>query len=332
MSRIRLGTLLVPLFSTVAACGGGGGSSTPIAPSPATTTLTISGTVTNIITDAKVSSAQIQVGSTSTSTGADGTYTLTVPRTGQQSFMASAAGYHTRESSLSLTGSATVNLQLIPQGDGFNLTLFDHLFRNKGTTGTERWTTQPTFEIWTQEFSCLELDTDYGDSACARYQAKGPAPAIFETKVRDSIAKMGQLTGNVLSGAPITMKTHPVGTSFPSSDWGTTAGTISFSYTTGLYGRNAASASGFVNNKLHIDYGANVYTDATIHLHELAHAVGFHHPDGPNNMPQPGIMGPWPYQWTSADELLVRILYLRPFGSLTPDKDPANTVINCQAC
>ena len=246
--------------------------------------------------------------------------------------MASAPGYHTRESLLSLTGAATVNLQLIPQGDGFTLTLFDHLFRDKGSTGTKRWTTQPTFEIWTQEFTCLELDTVYGDSACVKYQATGPAPAIFETKVRDSIAKIGQLTGNALSGAPITMKTHPVGTSFLSNDWGTSVGTISFSYTTGLYGRNAASASGLVNNKLHIDYGADVYTDATIHFHELAHAVGFHHPDGSNNMPQPGIMGPHPYQWTSADELLGRILYLRPFGTLTPDKDPANTVINCQGC
>ena len=326
-------TVLLLALILATACGGGSSPTAPTATStgqqtstPTATTLTLTGTVTNIITGATISGGVIEVGSETATIGADGTYSLTVTASSTQSFSASASGYYTRQSLVSMTGVSTVNLQLIPQGDGFNLALFDHLFRKKGQMGTQRWTSQPTFEIWTQEFTCLEIGPE--DGVCVRYQAKGPAPTIFETNVRNSIAKMGQLTGSALSGSPITTKTHSVGTTLTHNDWGTTVGTISFAYVTGLYSENNAGASGDPNNKIHIDYGANVYTDTTIHLHEVAHAVGFRHPDGSNNMPQPGIMGPWPYQWTSADERLGRILYLRPTGSLTPDIDPTGTIIN----
>lgn len=327
-------TVLLLSLILATACGGGGSS--PTAPTatptgqqtstPTATTLTLTGTVTNIITGATISGGVIEVGGETATSGADGAYSLTITASSTQSFSASASGYYTRQSSVSMTGTSVVNLQLIPNGDGFNLALFDHLFREKGQKGTQRWTSQPTFEIWTQEFTCLE--TNSNGEACIKYQAKGTAPTIFETNVRNSIAKMGQLTGSALSGSPITTKTHSVGTTLTHNDWGTTVGTISFAYVTGLYGENNAGASGDPNNKIHIDYGANVYTDQTIHLHEVAHAVGFRHPDGSNNMPQPGIMGPWPYQWTSADERLGRILYLRPTGSLTPDIDPTGTIIN----
>ena len=54
--------------------------------------------------------------------------------------------------------------------------------------------------------------------------------------------------------------------------------------------------------------------------HEIAHTLGYHHPDGQYNVPKPSVMrcnGP-----TADDELHGRVLYLRPPGSRTPDKDP----------
>ena len=257
-SRAIPRTVLMLALILATACGGGSSPTAPTATStgqqtstPTATTLTLTGTVTNIITGATISGGVIEVGRETATIGADGTYSLTVTASSTQSFSASASGYYTRQSLVSMTGVSTVNLQLIPQGDGFNLALFDHLFRKKGQMGTQRWTSQPTFEIWTQEFTCLEIGPE--DGVCVRYQAKGPAPTIFETNVRNSIAKMGQLTGSALSGSPITTKTHSVGTTLTHNDWGTTVGTISFAYVTGLYSENNAGASGDPNNKIHID-------------------------------------------------------------------------------
>ena len=172
-SRAIPRTVLMLALILATACGGGSSPTAPTATStgqqtstPTATTLTLTGTVTNIITGATISGGVIEVGGETATSGADGTYSLTVTASSTQSFSASASGYYTRQSLVSMTGVSTVNLQLIPQGDGFNLALFDHLFRKKGQMGAQRWTSQPTFEIWTQEFTCLE--TTSNGEACMK--------------------------------------------------------------------------------------------------------------------------------------------------------------------
>ncbi len=316
------------------ACGGGsGGGSSPTAPS-ATTTSTFTGTVTNIVTGAVVSDATITIGTVSATSTTDGTYSLTVTAAGTPSFSAAASGFFTRVSVVSMSGSKTINPEIIPQGDGFNLAVYNQRFRDNNNRGTARWTSQPTYVIFSQEFDCIELTTD--GNACMKMQAKeANAPAFFETNVRASIAKAAQLTGNVIGGAPITTKTHPVGTILYGGDWGMTVGTISFIHLTGLYSRFSAGAWGDPNDKVNLSYSGDkspsergTSHDFGIHLHEVGHALGYGHPDGAGNMLEPGIMGPFPYQFTSVDELHGRILYKRPNGSLTPDRDPAGTTIN----
>jgi hypothetical protein len=76
----------------------------------------------------------------------------------------------------------------------------------------------------------------------------------------------------------------------------------------------------------HIIYGSRIGLDQSIHEHEVGHSIGFGHPAGSPSLPT--FMHDHPYAITSADELHGRILYKRPNGSLTPDRDPSGVTIN----
>ena len=137
-----LGIVAALLVSGVAGCGGGD-SSSPTAPTsvgtttPATTSgssVTFSGTVTNIVTGVRVGGATVTIGSVSATSSADGSYSLAVTAAGQPAFSVAAPGYYTRNSQVSMVGSTTINPEIIPQGDGFDLVFFDWLFRENGTT------------------------------------------------------------------------------------------------------------------------------------------------------------------------------------------------------
>ena len=266
--------LVAVLVSVLMACGGSS-STTPVAPTttatttttPVTTSVTFSGTVKNIVTGTSVSGATVTVGTVSTTTGTDGTYSLEVSESGRPSFSVAASGYHTRESAVTMTGATTINPEIIPQGDGFDLNFFDYLFRDNGTQGTARRTSTPTYEIWTRQFTCLELSTD-GYNACVRMQVlEAEVPAEFETLARDSIAKIGRLTGDAITNAPITTKSHtPPGTILERNDWGTAPGVVSIEYqTTGLWvdANNNGGDACYCSNDLyetgpgHIVYGRN---------------------------------------------------------------------------
>jgi hypothetical protein len=327
---------LVLLVSGVAGCGGGDSSSpTAPTPTPAPTSVTFSGTVTNIVTGVPVGGATVTIGSASATGSADGTYNLAVTASGQASVSVSASGYYTRESAVSMTGATTINPGIIPQGDGFELMFFDWAFRENGTQGTARRIATPTYEIWTRQFTCLELSTD-GYSACVRMQAlEAEVPPVFETLVRTSISKLGQLTGGVVTNAVITTKSHAPGTILRRNDWGTAPGVVSIEYqTTGLWvdANNNGGDACFCSNDLHesgpghIVYGTKAGLSQSIHDHEVAHSVGFNHP-GTRASTKPSIMGNAP-AISSADELHGRILYRRPNGSLTPDRDPSGVTIN----
>ena len=61
--------------------------------------------------------------------------------------------------------------------------------------------------------------------------------------------------------------------------------------------------------------------------HEFAHALGFDHGEnGYAGVPLPSVMGRIVDYPTTADILHGRILYRRPAGSRSPDRDPEATM------
>ena len=67
--------------------------------------------------------------------------------------------------------------------------------------------------------------------------------------------------------------------------------------------------------------------DAAVYSHELAHAMGFSHPAGYENVPLLSIMRT-AERVTRQDELHGSILYRRPPGSRTADRDPDDFIVN----
>ena len=337
VKNLALGSVLLAV-----ACGGGGGGSSPTAPSATTTTttpsVTFTGTVTNIMTGVVVAGATITIGTVSATSATDGTYSLAVMAAGTPSFSASAQGYYTRESAVSMSGSTTINSEIIPQGDGFNLEFFDWVFRENGTEGTRRPTVMPNYQIWTRQMQCTKL-TDDGYYACERMEVIADSiPAIYEQHIRSGIAQFGRLTGGAFANPTITTKTHPVDLVISRNDWLTANGTVSLSYfPAGLWsdansdGNNAYMSMGLSSTQPgHILHGWRAAEDLGIVTHELAHSLGYGHPSGREKWPD-SIMGDYQdggYGISAADELHGRILYKRPNGSLTPDRDPAGTTIN----
>jgi hypothetical protein len=307
--------------------------------------VTFSGTVTNIVTGTPVGGATVTIGSpterfnepiwqgyfvTSATSGADGAYTLAATAAGQASFSVSAPGYYTRQSAVSMTGATTINPEIIPQGDGFDLAFFDHSFRD-GSKGTTRWLTQPSFEIWTQIFQCI--------GNCSTYEATATTvPAYFEARAREAIALVSDLTGGTVIGPVVTTKTHAVGTRVNLNPTG--PGSITFIYankfanageggrTSGFPGSaGVAFTGGFLSfNQAH----GSASLDNSIYIHEMAHSVGFipGHTANLSLVPGPSIMGPDPVVVTAKDRLHAKILYKRPVGNMTPDRDPPGVTIN----
>ena len=86
MSRFRHFVGVAAVGALSISCGGDS-SPTPVSPTtpPATsptTSTTFSGTVTNIVTGTSVSGATVTIGTTSATTGTDGTYSLEVTASG----------------------------------------------------------------------------------------------------------------------------------------------------------------------------------------------------------------------------------------------------------
>jgi hypothetical protein len=223
-----------------------------------------------------------------------------------------------------MTGVTTINPEIIPQGDGFDLMFFDWAFRNNGTRGTERPYVISTYEIWTRQTECLEI-VEADD-----------IPTHYEQNIRNGLAQFSRLTGGAVANPTITTKTHPVGTIIRKADsWLTANGTVSLQYHPADLWSNAMGdgwSAWFVWNggeeqrsrPGHIAAGWRAAADLGVVTHELAHSLGFSHPTGTPTQSTIMIEN----SISAADELHGRILYKRPVGSLTPDRDPSGVTIN----
>ena len=180
------------------------------------------------------------------------------------------------------------------------------------------------------------IDDEY--KSCGRAEViANDIPAHYEENIRNGLTQFGRMTGGVFTNPRVTTKTHPVGTDIPPNDWLTANGVVSLSYMPrGLWSDanndgNDAFYSGErrADKPAHIQCGWRAAADLVIVTHELAHSLGFSHPSGTPT--QESIMGDYQgggYGISAADELHGRILYKRPNGSLTPDRDPSGVTIN----
>lgn len=333
------------MLASLFGCGDSGGptttatpSPTPIAapnvPPPATGFIA---RVTNAVTGAPVAGARIEiegVGNLTTDTAGNVTIDLTQsPSTPSgRKITVDAGGFLARQSRVSSTPTSSfVDVSLFPSGDPFDLNFFDHVFRDTGERGTRPWKTEPLFEIWTTVFDCVEM-TEEG--VCDELEATDEAaPTAFIRNARMVVEDHSRrYTGGAILGNRITERRHEAGVRIVHEDQSergkVTIAMVMFPHRTS-WARTWFFTESQAKSRAHIQMNRHHRDNIGIYSHELAHALGFRHPLGRENVPLPSIMrqghGDEP---TRHDVLHGRLAYMRPAGSMTPDTDPASFILN----
>lgn len=323
------------LFALVVATGwflGACNSRSPQQPTEVPT-VTVSGRILDAIDAQPIAGARVAVRDSSVSSAAsvDGSFVLSVPDSTTTRIEITAPGYWRRTTRIDPAGANRVEIDLLPDGKGFSLPFFNYVFRGTcqgqpSTGGTARWLTQPTFEVWLSEFACENLV----GLVCTDTRSTGrPVPAAFLSAVTTVLAEdISQLTGGFVSGTPVRYREFGTGTriNYPRDALSDGVITIAYIEDSGLsLGANNPQgvlgiSSGFVQV-----HGLAEITGLT--SHEIAHALGYYHPCGGEQVPLPSIMQR-AGRPTDADRLHGRILYRRPPGSLSPDSDSDTVTIN----
>jgi hypothetical protein len=282
------------------------------------------GVVTDILSGSSVGGITVSIPDQgSDETSGNGSFKLSVSRAGIFPLTASGGIYFKRETSVSVNSFAEIELTLIPDGMGFDMSFFDHIFRGNGADPTTRWTDEPTFEIWTRKFRCEEGGAD---EACQRLVATDDlAPAVFINNAESVLANdVRALTGGFVRGNKVRRRDHDPGTVVAAGQMYSPEVVV---IALVQNGRTTKSWAGWQTTGSEAIYSGRVQINTRhqdllcIMSHEIAHTLGYHHPDGQYNVPRPSVMrcdGP-----TADDRLHGRVLYLRPPGSRTPDKDPS---------
>jgi len=281
------------------------------------------GMVTDIISGAPLAGIEVSIPDEDTDTSSgSGEFSVTVEQAGVFPLHAGGGSYLRREAYVSVSSFAEVDLKLIPDGMGFDLDFFDHVFRWNGQNPTNRWTDEPTFEIWTRKFRCEEG----GESeACQRLVATDDlASTAFISNAENVINNdLRPLTGGFVRGRDVRRKGHDPGTVVTAGQMLTpniiVIVLVQNSRTTKSWaGWQTTGSDAIYSGRVQIN--TRHENSRCIMSHEIAHTLGYHHPDGQYSVPKPSVMrcdGP-----TADDRLHGRILYMRPSGSRTPDKDP----------
>ncbi len=320
-----------------AGCTTGSGS----APSGVTPSASIAGRVTDAISGVPVAGARLLLRDTGeqASVAADGSFTLPASASAGSRVEIDAPGYWTRATRVDTAASAAAAIDVLPDGEGFSLPFFDYVFRQAcqepATLGTTRWVTQPTFEIWTQTFSCAAEwpGQTYG---CLSIQAtETPAPVAFTQAVTTVLDEdVTQYTGSVLSGVPVVQRTFAAGTIVTYPDDVFAGGRVAIVYVDrddrGSIGAARLGSSTSITSG-YIQILGTGWSDLTgLVSHEVAHTLGYWHPCGTSAVPLPSTMRDFTRP-SAADRLHGRILYHRPSGSDSPDTDPDTYVVNAVA-
>ena len=312
-------------------------------------TRNISGRITDIVTGAAAANLTVEIeGVGATTTNADGQYGFDTNATGILPMTLSGARYIRRDTYIDAGGPLTVNATVIADGgdygaSGFSLAFHDEVFRRNGERGTKRWTNQPTYQIWMRELSCTETEaTDDDRWRCKKATVLDESVSgswFYNTAVSALAGDVSTLTDGKFSG-PYSTYTPQVGTEIDlRSSASLTRGVINVVQ---VHYPDAHTDSDYVGVSYvrmwyytdHNDYsrGWLIIDDLedreSTMTHEIAHTLGFGHPNGYNFSQYPGgsIMGG--NAITARDILQGGIVYDRPVWSHTPDIDPTWFKVN----
>jgi hypothetical protein len=341
MMRRRLGYLLIA--AVVTGCGGGPTSSTSLPDAALETdsgtaidslaTGAIHGRIVDTLTGEPIAKVRVEIpGMAQVETRMDGTFSFDFSGAGRVSFHTEGRHYWRRETHIEVNPAASVELDMLPDSKAFDLRFFDHVFRDRGRSGTHPWREEPLFEIWSQSYTCSRKTSS---GACEELEATGTrAPRRFMDLARRVIVDDTELyTGGQLNGLRIVEHQHVPGTRVPRSEF-LQAGKVSVAFVDKGDDTSWAFWRYYTEGAMHaghIQINARHKTDRGVYSHELAHILGFDHPEGLDAVPLRSIMrrghGAEP---TPADILHGRILYERPAGSRTPDKDPEDYTLNAR--
>ncbi len=293
--------------------------------------VSLSGQVVDSVTGQPIAGARLQAGNAVVETDASGLFTLPPSLAGVLPIQVDASGHLPRETFVQLGVPSRIAIDLIPEREKFDLGFFDHVYRELGEDGTHRWASEPAFQILDHVLDCVELDYR---GYCDVFQAtEGAAAEQFATLVQRVIVEdVSRYTGGHITGVNVTRVGIAPGTRIVREDaW--VRDTVrfvlvelpnDFSWASMWYYHGSGSLySGLVMINSRHKGLRGVYS------HELAHAVGYFHPRGEVEVPLLSIMryghgdGPEPN-----DILHGAILYRRPSGSRTPDRDPQDFVLN----
>lgn len=330
------GRLLILIFGAAWGCRGNDGA-LPTASSSSLATekraasnvgaAAVAGLVSDALDGRPLGGITVEIpGVAAATTGGDGSFTLEAAGLGSVPLVVRGDGFHTRETHLMLSPERAL-IDILPVGRDFDLGFFDHVFRNLGVDHTERWTVEPRFEIWTGVYDLVETETYIEIVATEERAPERFVPAVREVIVADA----PKYTGGVVAGIDIVVvEPHPPGTRFTYLEF-----YKPFTITVLLHSDNDASFGPSWPYESGAIYSASIWLarrflrdERQVFSHELAHTLGFHHPAGHENVPLPSIMRIDAKEATSQDQLHGRILYHRPPGSRTADKDPESFVIN----
>ena len=319
---MRIFHLAVPLL-LVAGCGGGASPSSPTpptAPSPsAPQPWTLTGVVLSTISQQPLGGAVVQAGSLTSTTNAEGRFTLSqaVPPTTTLRTSITAAGHLLRETGLAWPRAIPeAQIDLIALAPPFSLDLYKQLVRDALESPElrplYRWTTQPRVALY-----------PFDDSG-------RPLPPEVTATIRETVPKaIAAWSGGLFENVSVEEVQVPDGQEGwivlhalrnESSDY---CGLASFRY-------RGEGQIVTARIELVLDTcacGSRKISPNTI-AHELAHGLGFWHVEGPYLLVGQAGDGCSAFEnevITPVEAAHARIAYSRPPGNRDPDRDPDNS-------
>lgn len=309
--------IVLPLVLAWASCGGSAAGPTP-APTPAPAATTISGRVTNALTDAGAGSIAIAgSGILPATSDASGNFTVGITGGGgaeQVGF--SGAAFVTRTTSVRIPGPVAF-VSLIPTS--FDLPAFNEMFR---VNQLLRWTDAPPLTIQTRTLQF----TGVNDSDFIALDEQ-MTDAEYVKLVQDLEWALPQLTGGRFTAfASVTRETADPGTRVHILNTGLitvaryvglTQATTFWGYSRWFFRGDGTITSGESMLDRDFDRSGSPFL-RSLHAHELGHALGCNHVTlRPSVMNAAARLEPNDFDRDGA-----RIAFQRPPGNRAPDTDP----------